>query len=231
MVEMRPASLPALRVGIDVGGTFTDVVAVEAGTRRIVARVKVPTTHASAGGVADGIIDGLRRALALPGVAADRIAFIAHSTTQATNALLEGDVAPVGIVGLHGPFGWLERRHLRVPPIRLGPSAMLSPRIAFARADDEQALRRAVEVLLAGGAQAIVASEAFASISRHAKRRPSRTRVNAAVPRRPATKSRRPTDCARAREPRSSTLRSCRACSAPRSRPRAPSRRRASALH
>jgi len=156
-----PAPSPALRVGIDVGGTFTDVVVVEAGTRSIIARVKVPTTHDGPAGVADGIITGLRRALAAPGVDAARIAFIAHSTTQATNALLEGDVAKVGIVGLYGRLGWLERAHLRVPAIRLGPGATLSPQVAFARAGDERAHERAVDALLAGGAQAIVASEAF----------------------------------------------------------------------
>ncbi|MBC5799173.1 MAG: hydantoinase/oxoprolinase [Candidatus Eremiobacteraeota bacterium] len=152
---------PALRVGIDVGGTFTDVVVVEAGTRTIVARVKVPTTHGAATGVAEGIIAALRRALAAPGVDVARIAFIAHSTTQATNALLEGDVASVGIVGLYGRLGWLEREQLRLPPIRLGPTAMLSPSVAFARAGDERALERAVDTLLVHGAQAIVASEAF----------------------------------------------------------------------
>ena len=41
-----------LRVGIDVGGTFTDVVAIDAATRELVARVKVPTTHDAARGVA-----------------------------------------------------------------------------------------------------------------------------------------------------------------------------------
>jgi len=156
-----PAPSPALRVGIDVGGTFTDVVVVEAGTRSIIARVKVPTTHDGSAGVADGIITGLRRALAAPGVDAARIAFIAHSTTQATNALLEGDVAKVGIVGLYGRLGWLERAQLRVPAIRLGPGATLSPQVAFARAGDERALERAVDVLLSDGAQAIVVSEAF----------------------------------------------------------------------
>jgi N-methylhydantoinase A/oxoprolinase/acetone carboxylase beta subunit len=154
-------SAGALRVGIDVGGTFTDVVVVDAATRAIVARVKVPTTHAAAEGVAAGIVAGLARALEAPGVDASRIAFIAHSTTQATNALLEGDVARVGIVGLHGAFGWLERAQLRVPPIRLGESAELAPRVAFARAGDAAAVNAALEGLLAGGADAIVASQSF----------------------------------------------------------------------
>jgi N-methylhydantoinase A/oxoprolinase/acetone carboxylase beta subunit len=150
-----------LRVGIDVGGTFTDVVVVDAATRAIVARVKVPTTHDAAEGVAAGIVAGLARALEAPGVDAARIAFIAHSTTQATNALLEGDVAQVGIVGLHGAFGWLERAQLRVPPIRLGENAQLAPRIAFARAGDPDAVRAALDELLAAGSDAIVASQSF----------------------------------------------------------------------
>jgi N-methylhydantoinase A/oxoprolinase/acetone carboxylase beta subunit len=48
-----------LRVGIDVGGTFTDVVAIDAATRELVARVKVPTTHHVARGVAEGIVAGI----------------------------------------------------------------------------------------------------------------------------------------------------------------------------
>jgi len=151
----------ALRVGIDVGGTFTDVVVIEASTRAIVSRVKVPTTHDAPGGVAEGIVAGLERALAAPGVEASRIAFIAHSTTQATNALLEGDVASVGIVGLYGGLAWLERRQLHVPPIRLAAGATLVPRVAFARAGDPRAIRTAVDALLDGGAETIVASEAF----------------------------------------------------------------------
>ena len=150
-----------LRVGIDVGGTFTDVVVVDAATRAIVARVKVPTTHTAAEGVAAGIVEGLQRALAAPGVDAARIAFIAHSTTQATNALLEGDVAQVGVVGLHGPFGWLERLHERVPPIALGPGSVLAPHTVFARSGDDAAVGRALDALLGAGAEAIVASEAF----------------------------------------------------------------------
>lgn len=151
----------ALRVGIDVGGTFTDIVVVEAATREIVARIKVPTTHAAPEGVAAGIVAALALALAEPSVDASRIAFIAHSTTQATNALLEGDVARVGIVALHGRFAWLERAQLRVPAIVLGAEATLVPKVAFARGDDPVQIARAVADLIAAGSEAIVASEAF----------------------------------------------------------------------
>jgi N-methylhydantoinase A/oxoprolinase/acetone carboxylase beta subunit len=94
-------AMTTLRVGIDVGGTFTDVVAVDAANGEIVARLKVPTTHRASEGVAAGIVDGLARLLSDGSIDAGRVAFIAHSTTQATNALLEGDVARVGIVGVH----------------------------------------------------------------------------------------------------------------------------------
>ncbi len=134
---------------------------VEAGTRAIVARIKVPTTHDAPEGVAAGIVAGLAAALAVPEVDAARIAFIAHSTTQATNALLEGDVASVGIVALHGRFAWLERAQLRVPAISLGPGALLLPRIAYARGDNAAAIVRAIETLASAGSEAIVASEAF----------------------------------------------------------------------
>jgi hypothetical protein len=125
----------ALRVGIDVGGTFTDVVVVDAASRAIVARVKVPTTHDAPEGVAAGIVAGLRRALEAPGVDAERIAFIAHSTTQATNALLEGDVANVGVVGLHGRFGWFERGNCAFRRSR-SARAPAAPHTVFARAGD-----------------------------------------------------------------------------------------------
>ena len=70
-----------LRVGIDVGGTFTDVVAIDAATRELVARVKVPTTHDAARGVAEGIVAGIEQLLADSHVDSASIAFIAHSTT------------------------------------------------------------------------------------------------------------------------------------------------------
>src|SRR6202043_2249077 len=129
----RPLMSETLRVGIDVGGTFTDVVAVDAATREIVATIKVPTTHRAAGGVAAGIVEGLRRLLASGTVRAEQIAFIAHSTTQATNALLEGDVARVGVIGLLDTYGGLARAQMR----GLGPPDLTR----FVRAGDSAALR------------------------------------------------------------------------------------------
>ena len=63
--------------------------------------------------------------------------FIAHSTTQATNALLEGDVARVGIVGA-GRRGerWKARLDTRVPPVPLAPGKALHAAHAFAPIDD-----------------------------------------------------------------------------------------------
>jgi N-methylhydantoinase A/oxoprolinase/acetone carboxylase beta subunit len=150
-----------LRVGIDVGGTFTDVVAIDAATRGLVASVKVPTSHHAPEGVAAGIVTGVERLLRESGVDASRVAFIAHSTTQATNALLEGDLAPVGVLGLVDGLSWLARRQMRFAALPLGSGTRFAPEFAFARAADEDAVRGGVERLISGGAQAIAASESF----------------------------------------------------------------------
>jgi N-methylhydantoinase A len=151
-----------LRIGIDVGGTFTDVVAVDAATRAIVARVKVPTTHGAVDGVAAGIVEGIRRVLTEPDVDASAVAFIAHSTTQATNALLEGDVARVGIVGITGALdAALVRAHARFRPMELAPGATFAPAFAFARRDDPRASEAAVDALIAAACAAIAVSAPF----------------------------------------------------------------------
>ncbi|HKE36673.1 MAG TPA: hydantoinase/oxoprolinase family protein [Candidatus Baltobacteraceae bacterium] len=150
-----------LRIGIDVGGTFTDVIAIDVTTRELVASVKVPTTHRAAEGVAAGIVDGIRRLLERANVRPGDVAFIAHSTTQATNALLEGDVARVGVVGLLGKTGWLARHQIRFAPVELAPGRSLAPEFAFAAVRDEGSIRSAVDRAIDGGAEAIVASAPF----------------------------------------------------------------------
>jgi N-methylhydantoinase A/oxoprolinase/acetone carboxylase beta subunit len=149
-----------LRLGIDVGGTFTDVVAVDAETRTVAARVKVPTTHTAPEGVAAGIVAGIEAIFAQSGVSAGEVAFIAHSTTQATNALLEGDVANVGVLGLVDGFGLLARLQMRFPRLQLAPGIPFEARFGFSRAGD--GMHEALERLRDGGAQAIAVSQAFA---------------------------------------------------------------------
>ncbi|MHB8145629.1 MAG: hydantoinase/oxoprolinase family protein [Vulcanimicrobiaceae bacterium] len=150
-----------LRLGIDVGGTFTDVVAIDAQTRAVVSRVKVPTTHTSPDGVATGIVTGISTLLEMAAVDASDVVFIAHSTTQATNALLEGDVARVGVVGLLGRIDWLARAQMRFSPVPLAPGIALTPAFAYAPARDLLAIAASVDALIDSGAQAIVATQAF----------------------------------------------------------------------
>ena len=136
-----------------MGGTFTDVVAVDAATRAMVASVKVPTTHDHADGVAAGIVSGLERLLGEHAIDPASIAFIAHSTTQATNALLEGDVAKVGVVTLGSRWS---RAFARFAPFALADGIRFAPQWFDGR--DEGVLDR----LRAAGIESIAVSEPFA---------------------------------------------------------------------
>ncbi|GAA2445770.1 hydantoinase/oxoprolinase family protein [Streptomyces pulveraceus] len=152
-----------IRVGIDVGGTFTDAVAVDATTLDLLGQVKVPTSHHHEDGVAHGIVEALDRLLEQTGRAAEDVAFLAHGTTQATNALLEGDVATVGLIGIGtGPGAVLTRRLASLGRLELAPGKRLP--LAYAHvADPEDAdeVRRAVDAVTREGAQVLVASEPF----------------------------------------------------------------------
>ncbi len=160
--RVRSSSTRKLRLGIDVGGTFTDVVVVDAQTRELVARAKVPTTHNDPQGVAAGIIDGIRAVISQFKILPSDVAFIAHSTTQATNALLEGDVARVGILGLTGPMDrLLSKAQAHFRPFPLGPNSTFAPSFLFVDANDIDAAREGVTFLQKTGAEAIVATQAF----------------------------------------------------------------------
>ncbi len=154
-----------VRIGIDVGGTFTDLVVIDSQTHELVGQLKLPTTHAAREGVALGIVTALERAMEEFGLKPDDVAFIAHSTTQATNALLEGDVAAVGVIGVGNGFeGLLARRATVVPPIALTASKRLKAAHSFINARNgefEAEVERAIHELSSKGARVVVASEAF----------------------------------------------------------------------
>jgi N-methylhydantoinase A len=155
----------SVRIGIDVGGTFTKAVVLDDTTHEIRGKAAVLTTHDAPEGVARGVVEVLRRSLAGFGVDPGAVAFLAHSTTQATNALLEGDVAPVGILGMGtGALeGFLARRGTAVGALELGPGRRLQTFHAFLdrRSASADRVRAAIGGLLGQGAKVIVASEAF----------------------------------------------------------------------
>lgn len=84
------------RLAAEVGGTFTDI-AVETGGRYVTA--KTPTTPADP---AEGVLSGIRLALARAELSPSDMASVIHGTTLATNALIERKGAKVGVVTTRG---------------------------------------------------------------------------------------------------------------------------------
>lgn len=153
-----------VRIGIDVGGTFTHAVAVDGATYELLGKVCVPTTHDRAQGVAAGIVAAFRQLLSDLQLDPGQVTFIAHSTTQATNAMLEGDVAPVGILGMgDGLEGLKAKADTNVGEIELSPGKMLRTSHLFLDSKMVTELRaiEALRTLQSQGSQVIVAAEAF----------------------------------------------------------------------
>jgi N-methylhydantoinase A len=148
-----------IRIGIDVGGTFTDLVAVDEGGRVVIAKAASTPRDPS-----EGLLDGLGLLAAelgtdLRGLLA-RTERIVHGTTVATNALLERKGARVALLTTEGHRDVIEMReglkddryNLRMPPpvplveraLRLG----VRERVAFdgrvTRALDRRSLAQAI---------------------------------------------------------------------------------------
>jgi N-methylhydantoinase A len=86
------------RLGVDVGGTFTDVVLLDVASGRQF-RAKTPSSPRDP---SDGVITGVRSACAQAGISPTTLDVVVHGTTVATNALLEGRGARVGLVTTQG---------------------------------------------------------------------------------------------------------------------------------
>ncbi len=158
------------RIGIDVGGTFTDLVAVDDEGR--VGLAKAPSTPRDP---AVGVLDGLERLARALGLDRRRLLAaterIVHGTTVATNALLERTGARVGLLTTEGHRDVLEMReglkddryNLRLPPpvplvpraLRLGVRERLRADGQVAVPLDRRSLAAAVARLRAAGVQSV----------------------------------------------------------------------------
>ena len=98
-------SPPSIRLGVDIGGTFTDV-ALEVGRRRFTA--KILTTQRAP---EDGVLAALRLATAEAAIAPGAVSLIIHGTTLATNALIERKGAKTALLTTEGFRDVVEIRH------------------------------------------------------------------------------------------------------------------------
>lgn len=183
------------RIGIDIGGTFTDLVFMNPEGR--VLRAKVLSTPDD---YSRGIANGLETASVKSGLKIGEITRIMHGTTVATNALLEGKGARVALITTHGFRDVLEIRRLRVPVLYdirwRKPPTLVPRRLRFEideridnlgrveRAMDDAAARAVVDRVLIADVEAIAICliNAYANGAHEARLRDLIRERNADIP-------------------------------------------------
>ncbi len=153
-----------IRVGIDVGGTFTKAVAIDVKTGTILSKSTLPTTHMSERGVSEGIVHVLTDILKQSRIDMNDIELISHSTTQAINALLESDTSRVGIIAMGvGPSkkDVIKRTDLRNMSDANCNITTFHEFLDTSHLITEDEVAGSVDRLKSRGAEVIVATEAF----------------------------------------------------------------------
>jgi N-methylhydantoinase A len=159
------ATSPAIRLGVDIGGTFTDV-ALEVGARRYTAK-NLTTTRAPE----EGVLTAVRAVISEAGVAPGDVNLIIHGTTLATNALIERKGAKTALLTTEGFRDVIEIRHenrfeqydlnIDLPPplvprrLRLPVRERIDAQGAVLVPLDEESVARAVNILAAQGIEAV----------------------------------------------------------------------------
>jgi N-methylhydantoinase A len=158
-------SSPTIRVGVDIGGTFTDV-ALEIGERRFTGKI-LTTPHAPE----DGVLAALRSVTTEAGVEPGEVGVIIHGTTLATNALIERKGARTALLTTEGFRDVVEIRHenrfeqydvnIDLPPplvprrLRLPVRERIDAQGEVLVPLDESSVARAIETLAAQQIEAV----------------------------------------------------------------------------
>jgi N-methylhydantoinase A/oxoprolinase/acetone carboxylase beta subunit len=169
-----PSPASSVDIGVDIGGTFTDIVCRRAGEP--MRTLKIPTTR---GDPSQAVLNAITHLSHDLGIAATDITRFLHGTTIATNAVLERKGARIGLVTSQGfrdilEIGYQLRQDLHrimlepVTPVFLAPGAQRKEvgEQVSAQGDviiplDEAAVRRAVAELVGDGAEAIAVCYLF----------------------------------------------------------------------
>jgi N-methylhydantoinase A len=130
----------AYRLGVDVGGTFTDLFLVDdsdGGGSRF--RIKTPSTPADP---SQGVLEGVRRICAEAAINVGEVRNILHGTTVATNAVLESKGARVGLITTQGFHQILHLARSQTPGPLAGWIIMIKPDPPASLADTREAVER-----------------------------------------------------------------------------------------
>ena len=98
------------RIGVDIGGTFTDIVFLDDDGRVLTKKIS-----SSVDNYAQAIVDGITEVFAERGLEGGQILEVLHGTTVASNAILELKGARIGLIATKGFRDILEIRNLRMP--------------------------------------------------------------------------------------------------------------------
>ena len=172
-----------VRIGVDTGGTFTDVVLYDAATNAVYT-TKTPSTP---GAFDEGVVNGIDKILAETGVDPGRVSYLSHGTTVGTNAVLEGEFPDIGLITNDGLRDVLEigdqtrpslydlqaetapslvdRRHRHGVPGRIGADGAVVDEL------DEAAVRAAARDLEAADVDSVVVSLLFSYLTDDHERR------------------------------------------------------------
>ena len=129
----------AYRLGVDVGGTFTDLFLVREGNGGAQFRVKTPSTPHDP---SEGVLTGVRRICDEAGIEVGELQNILHGTTVATNAVLESKGARVGLITTKGFGQILHLARSQTPGPLAGWIIMIKPDPPASLADTREAVER-----------------------------------------------------------------------------------------